>query len=190
MVFCEGSHPKTAVIYAWCGIDGCLFKPCKLLLVESWPYLKVDLEELADQLRLGTAFFFKQDRFFVSNKAYLSCVFVAEILLYRNRMNQEPLQTCIFFPPNGCCIGATSGKPIEKLVAWRHRMSLQCTTAPTPTSSIENCCRTFGSGSLVWLWTLFLTHRAVMPAHWRHLHCSLPRRTLQVGPLVLWNMVL
>ena len=64
MVFCEGSHPKTAVIYAWCGIDGCLLKPCKLLLVESWPYLKVDLEELADQLRLGTAFFFQTGSFF------------------------------------------------------------------------------------------------------------------------------
>ena len=47
---CAGARPHTAVIYAWCGVDGCLLKPCVLLPVESWPYIRNDLDELANLL--------------------------------------------------------------------------------------------------------------------------------------------
>ena len=50
---CAGARPHTAVIYAWCGVDGCLLKPCVLLPVESWPYIRNDLDELANLLSLA-----------------------------------------------------------------------------------------------------------------------------------------
>ncbi|CAJ1338701.1 unnamed protein product [Effrenium voratum] len=47
----KGARPATAVIYGWCGVDGCLLKPCELMPVESWAYIRPDLEKLADQMR-------------------------------------------------------------------------------------------------------------------------------------------
>ena len=50
---CPGARPATAVIYGWCGVDGCLLKPCELMPVESWAYIRPDLEKLADQMPLA-----------------------------------------------------------------------------------------------------------------------------------------